>query len=257
VITNFKTKKVADHLAELAPGSKVLIRFGHGWGDTQMFMPAFWSLQTQFPKLAIDLYVECGQEEIFKSYPDKDSTEHDLIFSLDFPMSEGSGMTKVEKCCIEELGIRPIDALPVFDPRPSPIVACHFQGTALPASVNCPEAVAQKIWGEVVDAGMVPIEAHFEHCFHNPVNAKYGFVTSTVRGCKPKLQSLIGLIQHSFAFIGVASGPFVTAMVVMPERTLYLERSHKVESYTRKKITRIDVMNYTDGTVKEWLASMR
>lgn len=254
MISDFKDKKLVEYLE---PGMKVLIRFGHGWGDTQMFMPAFWILQRRFPNVTIDIYLECGQEEIFVTYPEKDSKEHDLVFSLNFPMSEGSAFTKVEKCCIEEIGIKPFDEFfPTFQRYRSPFVACHFQGTALPNSVNCPEATAQKIWNEVIEAGYIPIECHFEHCFHNPVNAKYGFISNSVRGCRAELSKLIGLIQHSFAFIGVASGPLITALCVMPTRTMYLERTHKLSSYTRMDIAKTDVMNYQDGTLKAWLESL-
>lgn len=255
VITDFKEKKLAEYLQ---PGMKVLIRFGHGWGDTQMFYPLLERLRMSFPQTEIDLYVECGQEEIFESYPDKDSTEHDLVFSLDFPMAEGSHLTKAEKCCIEELGIiPPTEEFPVY-PRSyeSPIVLCHFHGTALPGSVNCPEGVAQQIWQEVIEAGKIPMECHFEHVFHNPVNAKFGFVDSTVRKTQPKLENLIGLVCSSFAFIGVASGPLITALSVYPERTLYLEKLHKIENYTRRRVAKADITKYQEGTVREWLISL-
>lgn len=252
MITDFKDKKLVEYLE---PGMKVLIRFGHGWGDTQMFYPSLAALRERYPETQIDLYVECGQEAIFESYPEKDSTEHDLIFSLDFPMSEGSNLTKAEKCCIEELGIiPPTQEFPKYIDLASPIVLVHFHGTALPGSVNCPEGVAQQIWKEIIEAGFIPMECHFEHVFHNPFNAKYGFVDSTVRKTQPKLSNLIALVQNSFAFIGVASGPFVTALSVYPQRTLYLEKLHKLENYTRNpNVRKVDITNYKPGTVKEWI----
>lgn len=255
IITDFKDKKLVEYLE---PGMKVLIRFGHGWGDTQMFYPSLAALRARYPETQIDLYVECGQEEVFESYPDKDSLSHDLIFSLDFPMAEGSNITKAEKCCIEELGITaPAQEFPVYVKQESPIVLVHFHGTALPGSVNCPEGIAQQIWKEIIEAGKIPMECHFEHVFHNPFNQKYGFVDSTVRKAQPKLSNLIALVQNSFAFIGVASGPFVTALSVYPQRTLYLEKLHKLENYTRNpNVRKTDITNYKPGTVKEWLNSL-
>lgn len=251
IITDFKQKKLAEYLQ---PGMKVLIRFGHGWGDTQMFIPVLEELRRLYPETTIDLYVECGQEEIFQSYPNKDSLEHDLVFSLDFPMAEGSNLTKAEKCCIEELGIVPPKReFPIYNRMESPIVLCHFQGTALPGSVNCPEGVAQQIWQEIIDAGKIPMECHFEHVFHNPFNAKYGFVDSTVRKVQPKLSNLISLVQNSCAFIGVASGPLITALSVYPKRTLFLEKLHTIESYTRQPVAKVDIKNYTPGTVRRWI----
>lgn len=256
MIEEFKDKKVVDYLNELKDGKKVLIRFGHGWGDLQMFLPLYGYLICNYPKTNFDLYVECGQEEIINSYPEKDSKEHDLVFSLNFPMSEGTDLTKSEKCCVDELGIQPMNGVLPLPQKHSPFVACHFQGTALPNSVNCPEGVSQQIWYEIIEAKKIPIECHFEHCFHNPVNSKYGFIWNTVRGTDSNLNNLIGLIQHSFAFIGVASGPFITSLSIMPNKTLFLERNHKLESYTKRTITKIDVMNYQSGTVREWIKSL-
>lgn len=254
---------------------KILIRFGHGWGDTLMFMPIFDQLKVDFPDVEFDIYLENGQEEIFESYPNKNNGEHDLVFHLDFPMSEGSGITKAEKCCQEEIGIEyqakfnwgfnspeePIlrnetASLRVLPRYESPFVAVHFQGTALPNSVNCPKDIAYKIWDEIIEFGKIPIECHFEHGFHNPVNRKYSFINRDVRDCNANLRSLIGLIQHSFAFVGIASGPFVTALVEMPNRTLFIQNKHKIKDYTRQDIKTIDILNYKSGTVKEWLKTL-
>lgn len=253
MITDFKNKKLAEYLE---PGKKYLVRFGHGWGDTQMFMPAFYKLQELHPDSQIDIYLECGQEEIFESYPDKEGEGYDLVFSLDYPMSEGSALTKTEKCCLDELGIPPTNGVAALPQKDSPFVACHFHGTALPHSVGCPEGVAAQVWQEIIQAGKVPIECHFQHVFHNPVNSKFNFVDSTVRGCHPNLHSLIGLIQHSYAFIGVASGPFVTALSVMPDRLMYIQKNHKAETYTHHNLPTIFVNDYREGFVRQWLMEL-
>jgi hypothetical protein len=231
-----------------------------------MFMPLLECLRDSYPETTIDLYLECGQEEIFESYPEKDSTEHDIIFSLDFPMSEGSGILKAEKCARDELGIEYLDELrPEFEldetdlayQENSPFVAVHFHGTALPGSVGCPEETARVIWQDIIDAGKIPIECHFEHVFHNPVNAKFGFVDNNVRKCRANLKNLIGLIQHSFAFVGVASGCFVTALNVAPERTLLIEKNHKLKDYTRDIRPSSMAMNeIKQGDVCKWIKSL-
>jgi len=258
VITDYKDRKLIEYLK---PGGKYLIRFGHGLGDTLMFMPAFYKLQKLYPKSQIDIYLECGQEEIFDSVSDKDGEGYDEVFHLDFPMVEGGKGTKTQKCCKEELGIDPW-ALPDsawLPDKESPLVACHFQGTALPDSVNCPPGIAQQIWQEIITAGKIPIEVHFKHVFHNPRNEKYGFVNRHVRDCQADLHNLIGLLQRSFAFVGVASGPFVCALSIMPERILYLERHHKLESYCRhsQRVQRLSINNgYKQGMVMEWLKTL-
>lgn len=253
MIEDFSSKKLIEYLE---PGMKVLIRFGHGWGDTQMFMPIFDRLKILYPLVHFDLYLECGQEQIFNSCSDKEGQSHDLVFSLNFPMSEGSELTKAEKCCTDEVGIPYPDKwlrLNIYD---NPYVLCHFQGTALPNSVNCPESVAQQVWNEVVEADKIPMECHFEHVFHNPMNSKYGFIDNNVRRCVPKLSTLIGMVQNSFAFIGVASGPLITALSVYPYRTFFLERGHKIESYTKYPVMKMNVNEYRKGSVRNWLTNL-
>ena len=254
MIQEYKEKKLVEYLED---GQKVLIRFGHGWGDTLMFIPLFRRLQDLYPKIHFDLYVECGQEKIFDSFPDKDGDGHDYVFHLDFPMSEGSGLTKAQKCCVDELGIDPVSEIVTLDKYPSPLVGVHFHGTALPDSVSCPQGIAEKVWNEVLESGKIPIEVHYLHCFHNPVNTIYNFCNRHVRDCNANLPSLIGLIQRCFAFIGVASGPFVTALSVMPTRVFYLAKNHAITDYVKHlDIKNVHISEYRDGMVREWLTSL-
>lgn len=265
MISDYSEKKVSDYIKELEktkpPGERsVLLRFGHGLGDTLLFMPAFWRLRELYPTTRIDLYIESGQEEIFHSVPVEKATDfdgYDHIFILHFPMSEGSSFTKSQKCCMDELGIDPITDVASIPKKPSPFVALHFQGTALPDNVGCPEDVARLIWEDVIAAGKIPIECHYEHLFHNPVNEKFPFITNTARGCSASLHSLFGLLQHCCAFIGVASGPFVAALSWMPTRMMYIERDHRLETYTYRAIPRIKLYEgYRPGHVKEWLETL-
>jgi len=257
IIDNFETKKVSQYLDFMGSG-RVLIRFGHGWGDTLMFIPILERLRALYPQITIDLYLECGQEKIFKSVADKEGVGYDYVFSLNFPMAEGSDITKAEKCCLDELGIPygGIFELARLTRYDSPFVAVHFQGTSLPNSVNCPPEVAREIWQEVIESGKIPIEVHFQHIFHNPINSKYDFINRDVRDIPAELDKLIGVIQNSFAFIGVASGCLMTALAVIPERTLYLEKDHKLETYTRKQIPKVVINNYQKGGIKIWLSNL-
>lgn len=254
LIMKYKDKKLVEYLK---PGLKVMIRFGHGLGDTLLFIPVYEKLKRLYPDVHFDLYVEAGQEQIFKSVKNKDDPSYDYIFHLDFPMSEGVKTSKPAKCCRDEIGIDPITEVTRLGKYPSPLVGVHFHGTALPGSVGCPENIAQQIWKEVKEAGKIPIEAHFQHMWHNPVNIKFPFVESTVRESQANLKNLIGLVQKCSAFIGVASGPFIVALSAMPKRTLFLERSHKLECYTLdKEVQRVDVQNYKPGSVKQWLLNL-
>ena len=252
MITQFNKKKLKEYLE---PNKKVLIRFGHGLGDTIMFMPILYRLRELYPQTQIDLYVECGQEEIFASVPDKDAQGYDYVFSLDFPMSEGTSITKQEKCLLDEIGeLGDISEFVSLPSKINPFVLVHFQGTALPGNVNCPELTAKQIWQEIIDAGFIPIECHFEHIFHNPANAC--FVNRNVRDIPADLHKLIGMVQHCFAFVGVASGPFIVALATIPDKTFFLEKDHKLETYTKRKIPKANVKNY-QGEVKQWLEQLK
>jgi len=252
MITEYKNKKLAEYVK---PGGRYLIRFGHGLGDTIMFMPAFLKLKTDFPESTFHIHLECGQELEWVSH--RDDGYYDEIFHLDFPMSEGSGITKTEKCCQDELGIvPPVGDVGYFRKKQNPFVSVHFQGTALPWSVNCPKDIANKIWYEIIEAGKIPIEVHFEHVFHNPVNKKYPFIERSMRDIPATIEKLVATIQHSFAFVGVASGPFVVALSCMPHRLLYLQNKHKIESYTKRKIPTVDLHDYGEGTIYQWLKTL-
>lgn len=255
-IKEYKNKKLVEYLK---PGMKVLLLFGHGLGDTIMFMPLFESLKKEYPDIEWHIYLENGQEMLFESYPWKGYEDYyDLIFSLDYPMCEWTDYTKNEMCCIEELGVDPKiiqNDFATLNNYDSPLIGLHFHGTALPDSVNCPEETAKEIWNEVIDCGFIPIECHYQHIFHNPINAKYGFVNNTIRNCKPSLQPLVGLIQRCFAFIGVASGPLTVALSALgKDRVCYLERNHKISSYTKESVFSIDIKKpYESGSIRNWL----
>ena len=258
-IDNYTNKKLLQYIK---PGGKYLIRFGHGLGDTIMFMPILDWLRNEYPDCIFDLYVAWGQEMIWTSVSELEPPGYDYIFVLHFPMSEGSDLLKQHKCAIDELGMLPqqLTGIPEVAPLPlmeSPLVALHFQGTALPGSVNCPEPIAKQIWQEVKDFGKIPIEVHFQHAFHNPVNGRYPWIDLSVRNYKPTLTNLFGLVQRSWAFIGVASGPFVVALSVMPERLMYLERRHPLSTYTKREdVASVRIETYQPGQISTWLGNL-
>ncbi len=258
-ITEYSKKKLVEYLYD---GAKVLLLFGHGLGDTVMFYPAFEALKKAYPKVQFSLYIENGQEEVFGKVA-WDESQYDLVFSIHYPMSEHlKDKTKSEYCCIQELGIDPALIEREFANLPvckSPLVAMHFQSTALPDTVNCPPDVADKLWNQVLTAGFVPIEVHYQHVFHNPVNKKFDCVTNTVRGCRATVPNLIGLLQRCRGFIGVASGPLTIALSLYPERVLYLENTHPLTTYTRNpSVGRMNIRGpYDSDYVTQWLEHLR
>jgi len=261
-IDSYEKAKLTDHIRA---GDKVLIRFGHGLGDTMMFMPIFDKLQRDYPEVKFYLYLESGQEHFWPSVPKMhaEGLGMDKVFVVHFPMSEGHahGLTKQHYCCEVEIGIDPPEEefaqLKEYKAYPSPYVLCHFHGTALPDSVNCPANVAAVIWEEVLAAGKIPVECHFMHMFANPVNEQFDWIERHVRDVQPTIHKLAQMMAHSFAFIGVASGPFCVSMGFNPERTLYLENRHPVATYAKRETpASINVNGYQKGEVQRWLGTL-
>ena len=257
-------KKLKDYL-DSNQYKKVAIFWGHGIGDSLMFQVILTKLRELYPDISFQMAFPKGlDEEII--YPDavfvnsreeaQNLDDFDLVAQINFPL-EAPGSTKSELSCKNEIGIEPISGYEKVPEYPSPLVAVHFCLTSLPELVRPTKEVAEKIWNEVREAGLVPIECHFEHVFHNPENPKMDFINCTVRGCQAHLTSLFGLLRVSRAFIGVVSGPFHSAMSILPhDKILYLEKDIPVERFTHEPIQTIDLKNYKDGSVKEFLDNL-
>lgn len=246
---------------------RVLLFFWHGLGDLIMFLEPYRVLRELNPDVHFDLGIVkgIGQEEVvpeaigFTTDKDLDKLDYDIVSKIHFPMSEGQEQyTKGEWCCIHELGIPPVcgHVAPALA-KPKRLISVHFNITCLPASCNPDEATAKKVWDEIIQAGCIPIESHFEHTFHNPVNKKFDFVNATVRECLPRVSTLAGLIADSAAFIGVVSGNFHTALAVLPpERIMLLEKDFTAPMFTKLPVGRCDIKQYKEGTVKKWLTDL-
>jgi hypothetical protein len=263
-------KKLYQVIQEEKP-KKVLLFFWHGLGDLIMFMKPLEAFKDLFPDVQIDLGIVqgIGQDEIypeaigFTGDTGKDENlatlDYDIVAKIHFPMNEHQEeYTKGEWCCIHELGIAPVSGhkLNFCPPHAliSPFVAVHFNITCLPDSANPDKDTAKAIWEEIIEAGLIPIECHFEHVFHNPTNAKFDFIDCTVRGVRPQVSSLIGLLRASRFFIGVVSGPFHTALSVMaPNKIMLLEKDFKLKSFTKIPISTTDIKNYKKGDILKWI----
>ena len=174
-------------------------------------------------------------------------------------MSEHLGglWTKSEHCCMQELGIEPVSAFPKFPNNiRSSLVGISFQATALPNSANPSEEVAEKIWNEVISAGFIPIETLFRHIYFNPVNVPFACVNRDVRNIPANIDTLIRLLSSCYACITVATGTLPLSLSLFPERTLYLKKDFSIKCYTKQSVSEIDIDNYKDGCVKNWLQKM-
>lgn len=279
--------KLVDRIAEVKP-KRVLLIFWHGLGDLMMFLPVLEAIRlvyshAEYPAppgrspisclrmvqdIAFDLGLPLGlkYEQIVpeavlltgEQVNEKaDKLPYDLVVKITFPMNEGQQeYTKGEWCCLHEIGIPPVSGhaeLPGIQTR---LVAVHFQITCLPDSANPDAATAERVWNDILEAGFVPLEVHFQHVFHNPANTKFPFIDATVRRCRADVGSLVGLIRNAAAFIGVVSGPFHVAVASLPpERVLLLEKDFKRGSFTKLPIATADLRDYR-GEVKEFLEAL-
>ena len=248
-------------LESVAP-QRILIVFWHGIGDLLMFYPLYDQLKKTFPQHKFDLGLLPGVDHGAiipegKEIPEKDFLkDHDFAFVLSFHMVEGSNhMTKAEFCIQQELGdMGAFDlVLPKLAKQPNRLVGVHFQGTCLPGSTNPDEAVAKRIWDDLIEWGYVPIDLHFEHVFHNPVNKPFLWAERGCRGLKPSLGTLLMLIQRCHAVVAVASGPFVLSMCNNPERTIYLQKNHKIDCYVKGFKNVVDLAKYDRGVLLSML----
>jgi len=251
----------------------VLLIFWHGIGDLVMFVEPFRALVKQYPyiRFVIGLPKGLGHDELL---PDEipahnvtgdevnndDITKelpYDLVAKITFPMSEGQEeLTKGEWCCRYELGIDPVCGHGVLGAGVNRLVAVHFQITCLPDSCNPDRDTAERIWNDILEAGYIPLETHFQHIFHNPVNQKFDFVDASVRRARPRVSSLVGLLRACGAFVGVVSGNFHTALSVLPPGRLFLlEKDFTAPMFTKLTIARANLRDYK-GEVKGWLKNL-
>lgn len=262
-IEPLKSEKKLKYYLDMGEYKTVAIFFGHGVGDCEMFQIILEKLKELYPDIQFKMALQKGLDEE-TIYPDAvfansreeaQKLDFDLVAQVNFPVESDPNLTKTELCCKTEIGIEPINGYVKLPDFPSPLIAVHFNLTALPELANTPEEVVKKVWEEIKSREAIPIETHFEHCFHNPVNKRYDFVNRHVRDCKPRIASLIGLIQHCSAFIGCVSGNFHIAMATLPHnRICFLEKKIPLERFTRDKaVKKINVEKYVDGSIAEWL----
>lgn len=249
----------------------VLLIFWHGIGDLVMFLKVFEEIQAIWPDIgfAIGLPKGLTHEQLLHSesydlvtaeevndYPEL--LPYDMVAKITFPMNEGQmELTKAEWCCVHEIGIEPVWGHNRLSKGTNRLVGVHFNITCLPDSCNPDKETAERIWNDILEAGYIPIETHFTHVFHNPVNEKFDFVDCSVRRAKAQVSSLVGLLRSCRAFIGVVSGNFHVALSVLPkDRIMLLEKDFKRECFTKYDIARCSLKEY-DGKVKTWLEDMQ
>lgn len=263
-------EKMSSYLTEDV--KKVLLFAWHGMGDIIMLMKPLEKLQELYPNIQFDLALAkgLGQEEIYskallvegdetKDFSSDRFKEYDIIARINMPMNEGqTTYTKGEWCCIHELGIEPVAGHLPPNKITNKLIGLHFQITCLPDSANISYEIAKKVWNEIKEAEFIPIETLMQHVFHNPINKKYDFVDRHIRDIKPEISTLAGVIQNCVAFVGGVSGNFHMALSLLPESKItLLEKDFLAPSFTKNNINRIDIKNYQDGAIFNWLKSLK
>jgi len=255
--------KLAEHL-DTGKFRTVLLPFWHGVGDVVMVLPIVEKLRELYPHIEFSLGLCRGLDQE-KFVPgavllDGDWREKaltlgfDLVFPINFPLERIDDLTKTkaEVSCEVEIGIPPVCGhVPIGAKK---LVGVCFQCTSVPWMANADLEVAEKIWNDIKEAGYVPIETQFIHCFANPDNQLYSFVDAHVRGCPAKLETLMALLSSCHAFIGTVGGNFHLALSILgPDRVMLLEKDLKREHFTKENIAIANLKDY-QGEVKKWLS---
>lgn len=264
-IKEYKNRKLVDYIDK--DTKRIALFFWHGLGDLLMFLKIYDKLCEMYPDILIDLVLQkgVGQEAIcpdavFVGSENEIDEKYDFIFHVHFPMSEydKDPMPKAEKCCTDELGIEPFEGHKKLEiGKESRFVGVSFNATALPGYAGVEAPVANLVWKEIKELGLIPIEIMMEHAYHNRKNNQFNFVNCTLRDCSPNIETMSSAIRRCFAFIGTSSGPFHLAMSLLsPNRVAYFERNFKLITVTRQPIKTFDVKYYQEGEVGEWLITL-
>lgn len=263
-------KKLAQVIDEVKPKTVCLI-FIHGMGDLIMFLNPYQSLKERFPEVSFRLGLQKGLSfedivpdadfDICGNLSQLEASTYDMVALIHFPMSEGqTQFTKGEWCCIHELGIEPVSGHRLIKPVPNRLIGLHLHITCLPSSCNPDYETAKTIWQEVIDAGFIPIETHFKHTFHNPVNEKFDFIDCTVRSSQARISSLIGLTNSLCGAICVVSGNLHLSLAMLPSnRIFFLEKDFHLECFTHLPVAKASIKpgEYQKGSVTKWLETLK
>jgi hypothetical protein len=245
---------------------KIVLVSWHGAGDQCMLRAPIKKLREMFPDIVIDVAVCKGLDQKFiipeaievgGDWRETLQKEYNLVVQMNMPVErlEDLTMTKAEVCCEKELGI-PLTSGHVAI-KSKKLVGVHFHNTSVSWLANTDEPIAKKIWQEIIDAGCVPIETLFQHAFYNDTSKKFDFVDNHVRNWPARLDTLIALLSHCDFFIGAVSGNFHLALSILPyTKVCLLEKDLKAPHFTKLGIKRINVKEYQDGVIKQWLATL-
>lgn len=223
-------KKLVDYLI---PGGKYQLHMGyHGLGDVVMFYPIFRKLQRDFPNCLIDFKGRMGQE-----YFDEIKTnDYDIIFDIIFPEPDYKSMSKVEVCCLKEIGI-PFTPEIDYTWKPDKPLRNNIIGVNFIVDSNSKRNMnyrkAKEVWNLIKECGFIPLEVIFYHPCAKYKSEKYDFVDFTTRGIKAHPETTLNMLSSCAGFIGVNSGTLVMYSSLFPEKAMHLNTSYNFKYYKK------------------------
>lgn len=261
LVTDFSDKKVVDYL-NTGKYKKVLLIMNHGLGDAFMFYSmCYKTLIEKYPDISFSFDTHLGQEDLF-GHVDKNPDNYDIAFKFIFPCSEwdDTTYTKGEKCAHVEIGLD--DVIEDFSTPVSfrsPLVGIHLNSTCMP-SMNVPEDFAEKLWNQIIEADLIPIDTHMRHYFDNKNSVVHEFEQCRrVDNIPATLPKLMGLLSSCSGFAGVASGNFFCALNTFPpEKILFLGSAFRVNKLTKLPVHELNCKGkYNPDIVAQWLKCVK
>ena len=262
-------KKMSAYIEEQKP-KRVLLAFLHGLGDFLGFRGVYRYLSDKYPdveftyaldkNMGYEKFLVEGEKYVSVDRANINTNNYDLAFYIAYTQNKEGEISKAENCMVEEVGSfeplpRPHQPVPVIASR---LVTVHFFSTWGPSAFGMVgrEETAHKIWGEIIQTGLIPIETNFEHKYTNPENKNFDWINAHVRGVKCGAENLISLIQGSFAFIGVISGNIHTALSCLPREKVLALTTYMPSRALGEDVPSINIDNYKEGSVYNWLVSL-
>ena len=261
LIRDFSEKKVCDYL-DTGNYKKVLILFRHGLGDSIMFYgTCYKALIAKYPDISFTYSTHCGQEELF-GMVDDNPDHYDIAFFFKFPCAEWDpgDETKSEKCARLEIGlpVPPKEDYKLPKSFHSPLVGLHFNSTCI-SKMNAPYDFAKRLWNQITDAGLIPIDTHMRHVHESEKSIVHDFEQSRrINNVPATIGKLIGLISTLRGFAGVPSGNLFCACATLPpSRILFLASEFHSTKLIHPDVLEIDMRKpYDAGIVREWIARL-
>jgi len=262
-------QNMVSYIEEYEP-KKILLIFFHGLGDFLGFRGVYKYLIDTYPDIEFTYGIdkEMGYDKFLLDYEKYELLDrgkinidnYDFAFLIAYTQNREGEMCKAENCMLEEVGTfdplpKPHQPIPVM---PSRLVTVHFFSTwgASAFGMVGREETAHKIWGEIIKAGLVPIETNFEHKYSNPENKNFDWINAHVRGVKCSGENLMTLLQASHAFIGVISGNIHAALSCLPREKVMALTTYMPSRALGEDVPSINIDNYKEGSVFNWLKEL-